>query len=103
MPRFEEGTGRLIPDPATLSPQDFMDRFPAAIIDMITTHQVRDTPVGAAIRKALLRFSIVREVDPMDLRTISDTEDMVDLAIALEVIASADRHATLEGILAPVT
>jgi hypothetical protein len=97
MATVEPGTGRIIPD---LSQQDFMDRFPAPILDMIFEHQVRDTAAGREIRKALMRFQVVKDVDVLDPRTIGPTEQMVDLAIALEYWPAEDRASVLAQILA---
>jgi hypothetical protein len=102
MPRFEEGTGRLLPDTPTLSRQDFMDRFPPAILGAVMAQQVKDTETGASVRAALLRYMVVSDVDVTDPRTIAGAEGMVDLAIALSAWPAEDRQSALDTILAPV-
>lgn len=101
MTEFAEGSGAPIVPPVLPSHQEFMDRFPEPILDMIFTHQVRDTPLGAGIRKALLRFQVAEVVDPTDPRTVGSTEAMVDAAIALGDWPAEDRAAALAQILSP--
>ena len=101
MPTIEPGTGRVIPDRVLPSRQEFMDRFPPAVLDMIFTHQVRDTPLGAAIRGALMRYQVVDEVDPEDDRTKGPVHAMIEAAVALGVLPAEDRDAAVAQILAP--
>lgn len=101
MPNIEPGTGRVIPDRVFPSRQEFMDRFPGPILDMIFEHQVRDTPLGAQIRKALMRYQVVTEIDTEDDRTKNPVHDMVDAAIQLGVWSVEDRDTALAQILAP--
>lgn len=101
MPTIEPGTGRVIPDRVLPSRQEFMDRFPVAVLDMIFEHQVRDTPLGAQIRKALMRYQVVSEIDPTDDRTKGPVHAMIDAAIGLGVLPAEERESAIAQILAP--
>lgn len=81
------------------SQQEFMDRFPAEVRSMIHTHSIKDTPVGAAIREALLRFQVAKHVERTDPRTISSTTQLITLAVSLGVVAPENAQAMITTIL----
>lgn len=87
------------PEAVSWSPQEFMDRFPSAILTMIHTHSVRDSAVGAAIRQALLRYQVVPIIYRDDPRTLAAVTDIVGLAVALSIVAANDAEATIAEIL----
>lgn len=97
---FDPATLLLTP-PGHLSPQEFMDRFPGAVLRFLTAMQITEGPQGDAVRAELLRFTVVKSVDPTDERTVAGTEGMLLLAAWANVIASEEVAGIAATILAP--
>jgi hypothetical protein len=97
---FDPATLLLTP-PGHLSPQEFMDRFPAAVLRFLTAMQITEGPAGDAVRAELLRFTVVKSVDPTDARTVAGTEGMLLLAAWANVITSDEVAGIAGAILSP--
>lgn len=105
MPRFEEGTGFLIPDPVPpllLSHLEFLDRFPAGSDSVITDLAWGDTPLAATVRAVLLRFQIAGGIDPADPRTEVDANGVAQLLAFAGHITPEQIPAVVAAVLAPV-
>lgn len=99
----------VVPADATkplLTQQEFMDRWEAAglgaVLDLLFTLEVADSPQGSAARKWLTRFRTARGIDPADTRTIAGTDDLCALGIAAGVVTTAAVTAGRPIVLAPL-
>ena len=89
-----------------LSQQEFMDRWEAAglgaVLDLLFTLEVADSPQGSAARKWLTRFRSARGINPADPRTIAGTDDLCALGVAATVVSSEAVTAGRPIVLAPL-
>lgn len=91
-----------LPNTALLSQLQFFDRFPQAVEDMVYSLSIKDTALGANMRKLLARTAGARGIDPADARVVAGVTAVFNVAVSLNVIADADKQAGIDAVLAPL-
>jgi hypothetical protein len=104
--RVEAGRIVVMDAPALLTQQEFMDRWEAAglgaVLDLVFTLEVVNSPTGTAARKWLTRFRAARGIDPADPRTAGGFEALCAMAASAGLVTTAAVDAGRPVVLAPL-
>jgi hypothetical protein len=89
-----------------LTQLEFMARWRAAglgaVLTMVFSLEVKDSPTGAAAREWLTEFRSARGIDPGDFNTVSSTTGVLAMAVASGVVTQTAAEDGLPIVLAPL-